>query len=350
VNWPEDFFALTRSSSLLPKRLDPFQASADFNNLTSRSRAVKIASAVSLAFFFKDAIKLAAHADAICSHWMLPSGMIGALLSRALRKPHVVIEHSGALHLLSKMRGGASLARFIIDGSHRVVTVSEDLKRKLIALCPDAESKVEVIPMGICAASQDMFRAQKASVVERPFTVLFIGRLTEVKGVDVLLKAMRGLDGAQLIIAGEGDQRYELEALARALPVSAKFLGRVEAARRDDLLSLSDAVVIPSRVLKDGRTEGTPVVCLEAMAAGRPVIASRAGGLSELIIDGHNGLLFETGNHRMLRERLKLFFGDAALHQKLSKNARLTAASYSWSQAGARFMEIIKGSLKNASL
>lgn len=343
--WPEDFFALARSSSLLPEWLDPFQASADFNNLRSEGLAVKLASAVSFASYFKDAIRLATRADVICSHWLVPSGLIGSLLSRMLNKPHIAVEHSGALHLLAGMRGGARLARFIVDGCRQVVTVSDDLKRKLLALCPYASSKVEVIPMGVqpCEAS-------RSSQSKPEKTILFIGRLTEIKGVDVLLKAAQQIDGAQLLIAGDGEQRSALEALAQKLSVNAKFSGQVEAVNRDRLLSSCAAIAIPSRVLTDGRTEGTPVVCLEAMAAGLPVVASSVGGLAEVILDGHNGLLFEPGNHAMLAEKMKLVFGDAALRHKLSQNALLTAADYSWPRIGARFSGIIKGTLENDSI
>ncbi len=342
--WPEDLFALARSSSLLPEWLDPFQASRDFNSLRTQNFSVKLASAISFASFFKDAIKLASRADVICSHWLVPSGLTGSLLSRMLKKPHIAVEHSGALHLLAGMRGGARLARFIVGGCHRVVTVSEDLKQKLLALCPDAGDKAEVVPMGVqhCEAIDNTQSELKK-------TILFIGRLTEVKGVDVLLKAMQGIDGAQLLIAGEGEQRNTLETLAQSFSVNAKFLGRVEATIRDRLLSSCAAIVIPSRVLADGRTEGTPVVCLEAMAAGLPVVASSVGGLAEVIIDGHNGLLFEPGNHRMLAEKLRLVSSDALLRRKLSQNAHLTAMDYSWPRIGARFSEIIKGTLENHS-
>ena len=343
--WPEDLFTLARSSSLLPEWLDPFQASMDFNSLRSQNISVKFASAISLAAFFKDAIRRASRADVICSHWLVPSGLIGALLSRMFNKPHIAVEHSGALHLLTGMRGGARLARFIIGGCNRVVTVSEDLKQKLLALCPDVGGKAEVIPMGVqrCEAVKNIQSELKKKI-------LFIGRLTEVKGVDVLLKAAQQISGAQLLIAGDGEQRNRLETLAQNLSVNAKFLGQVEATRRDRLLSSCATIVIPSRVLADGRTEGTPVVCLEAMAAGLPVVASGVGGLAEVIIDSHNGLLFESGNHAMLAEKLKLISSDAALRRKLSRNALLTSSDYSWSRIGARFSEIIKGILDNDSI
>jgi glycosyltransferase involved in cell wall biosynthesis len=162
----------------------------------------------------------------------------------------------------------------------------------------------------------------------------------------VLLKAMRGLEGLELLVAGDGPRRRALESLARELSVNAKFLGRVSAAERDELFACSDAVVIPSRIMPDGRTEGMPLVCLEAMIAGRPVIAARAGGLGELIDDGENGLLFEPGDDRMLAGKLKLVLNDFDLLKRISANGRQTAARYSWAHAGPRFCAIVKSVLK----
>lgn len=344
--WPGDVFTLTRSRSLLPRRFDPFRADTDLNQLASSTVLVKLCSIVSLTCFFARAFAMALQADTICSHWLVPCGLVGALISRTLGKPHVVIEHSGAVHLLARLRGDW-IARFIIASSERVVTVSADLKRKLTKMCPVGEAKVDVVPMGIQS------RQPRAREVDgaAPFfdrgcaarrTILFIGRLTEIKGLDVLLKAMTGLEDVRLIVAGDGERRAELESLSSELALDTIFIGRVGAKERGLLLSACDVVVIPSRVLEDGRTEGMPLVCLEAMAAGRLVIASKAGGLAEVISDGENGLLFEPGDDRMLREKLRLALGDEGLWRRISESARRTAAQHDWSFVGLRFREIIK--------
>jgi glycosyltransferase involved in cell wall biosynthesis len=343
VQWPPDLFKLTRSRSPLPKRLDPLVAGGDLNHLASGSPLAKLAALVSLVCFFVHALASASRADAVCSHWMLPSGFIGALICRPLGKPHVVVEHSGALHLLTRIRGGRRFARFIVERSDRLVTVSADLKRKLIALCPEARTKVEVIPMGVTVPSRP-----GDAITTKPSTrtILFIGRLTEIKGLDVLLKAMKALDDVCLIVAGDGERRDELEGLARALSVNALFIGRIDAAQREQLLSVCGVVVIPSRVLANSRTEGTPVVCLEAMAAGRVVIASRVGGLAEAIVDGENGLLFEQGDDRMLKEKLSLVLSDDSLRRRIAENARRSAAAYDWALIGLRYSRIIKSALR----
>lgn len=355
--WPEDSFSLVRSSSWLPGRLDPFRATVDFNDLLSESLWVKSASAISLTAFFNDAIKHALQADAICSHWLAPCGFMGAAISRLTGKPHIAVEHSGALHLLARMQGGRRLARFIARGSRRIVTVSEDLRDRLISLCPEAAGKAQVIPMGVGATGMRKAGPMPPGGItaeagrddaDRMRTVLFIGRLSKIKGVDVLIRAMEGIENAQLLVAGDGGLRRELEELARGFSITARFLGQVGAGRREELLSSCDAVVIPSLVMPCGRTEGTPVVCIEAMAAGRPVIASRAGGLAEIISDGETGLLFDAGDHSSLREKLMLVLGDATLWQRLSGMGLQKATGYHWSKIGERFCEVIKESTQRS--
>jgi glycosyltransferase involved in cell wall biosynthesis len=342
VLWSTGHFTVTRYSSLLPQSVDPLTAGADLNDLASGSLLTKLAAVISLVCFFAQALVLALRADAICSHWMVPSGVVGAIIRRILGKPHVVVEHSGALHLLARIRGGRRVTRFIVKGSDRIVTVSLDLKRKLVALCPEASDHIDVIPMGVTVPSTgDMLNS-----TESTRTILFIGRLTEIKGLDVLMNAMSGLKDLRLIVAGDGERRKELECLALTLGLNAEFVGRISANERSRLLSKCNAVVIPSRVLSGGRTEGSPVVCLEAMAAGRLVIASRVGGLAETIVDGENGLLFDPGNCSLLKEKLLLGLSDGKLRRKLVENARGLTADFGWDQIGSRYTTVINRALR----
>jgi glycosyltransferase involved in cell wall biosynthesis len=342
TEWPSDLFTLFRSKSFLPAKLNRAQASSDLNTLVSASLLVKLASMLALLSYLKHAFRLARRADVICSHWMIPCGLAGALISKLMGKPHVAVEHSGALHLLSRIRGGSTLARFITNQSHRVITVSRDLKTKLVALCPDAVDKVEVIPMGV-ELNQTVSACQTPPGKK---TILFVGRLTPIKGLDVLIEALHGHHDSRLIVAGDGEQRRELEKLAVDFAIDSEFVGRVSARERARLLSSAYVVVIPSLSLEDGRTEGMPVVCLEAMAAGRPVIASSVGGLSEIIIDGSNGLLFEPGDSRMLSNKLKRLVGDADLRESISARARETALAFGWETVGPRFARVIEDSLR----
>ncbi len=345
VRWPADTFSLHRSRSLLPASVDPFQSSRDFNSLASAGIASKLASTVSLAGFFIDALRLALKSDAIGSHWMIPSGLIGAMLARALGMPHIVVEHSGALHRLSLMKSGGLIAGFILNNSHRVVTVSSDLKMKLIALCPQSQGKVEVIPMGISVNRTRGFESRTRIETNGKRTILFVGRLSEVKGVDVLIKAATRIKNAKLIIAGDGQERSRLEELANRLSVDARFIGHIAASERDELFAACDMVVVPSRVMADGRTEGLPVVCLEAMAAGCVVVASRVGGVPEIIKHNENGFLVDADNELMLARAINRALDDDELRMRVGVSARETAARFDWSRVGPRFCKLIRQSL-----
>ncbi len=379
TDWPADVFTLTRLVSLLPSSLDGFEASRDLNHLAKASLVARLLSLPSVLRFFCRALAMSLRADVICSHWLVPSGLVGSIASRFLRKPHITVEHSGALHFLARSRVGRSIARFVIRGSDRVVVVSDDLKAKLLKLCPSATDKIEVMPMGIFAErsfaigqlhcteqSPDPCKGVPpwATLLARPVrlplkgghggpplqayyrTLLFVGRLVEIKGLDLLLTALNGMRDVRLVVAGDGEKRGELEQLASESSVSATFVGRVGAHRREELFASSDVVVIPSRVLAGGRTEGTPVVCLEAMLAGRVVVAARTGGLADVIVDGQNGLLFEPGDHLMLRQKLILALGDEDLRRRVSANARLTAQAFDWSRIGERFSHIIENAIE----
>src|SRR5262249_5658687 len=142
-------FKLCRSWSPLPKALDPFYATVDFNSISSRGMSVKAGAAISFAAFIVRAFALALRSDAICSHWLLPSGRAGSIIARLLCKPHIAIEHSGAIHLLARMRFGRAVLRWIAAGTDRIITVSEGLSWRLLEMLPEAVDKVEVIPMGV---------------------------------------------------------------------------------------------------------------------------------------------------------------------------------------------------------
>ncbi len=291
-----------------------------------------------LCSFFLRALFLARQADIICSHWLLPAGLLASAIAGITHKPHICIEHSGALHLLTRLKYGQYLARLIMQGIDKQVVVSKQLRERLIALCPMADSKIVVLPMGIKYHDFAPLRAYKPHY---PKVVLFLGRLTTVKGVAVLLQALKGCKDLSLWIAGEGEERKNLEAQAREMDVAATFLGAVDTREKQKLLEKCDLVVIPSIILPNGRTEGLPVVCLEAFAAARAVIASDVGGLREILLDGESGLLFPAGDVQQLREKIIYLLKDDTKRENLGKRASLIAQEYDWSKLALQFKQLL---------
>ncbi|MBL7699257.1 MAG: glycosyltransferase family 4 protein [Chitinophagaceae bacterium] len=130
---------------------------------------------------------------------------------------------------------------------------------------------------------------------------LFVGRLSTEKGVHVLLEAWQGLPGDQLMIAGDGPERENLEK-KYGEKNNISFVGKKS---KDDVIALmkqSKALIFPSIWY-----EGLPLTIVEALATGTPVIGSDLGAISEMINDGKNGLLFEAGSPGKLEDAIGRF-------------------------------------------
>ena len=167
--------------------------------------------------------------------------------------------------------------------------------------------RVHVIPNGVdVAVLRDSSRAVVSAAVPsaRPLVVC-AARLEPVKGVDVLVRAAALAPGVAVAIAGDGPQEGALRELAVALGVAERvvFLGRVSPVA--PVLAAADVVVLPSR------SEGMPIVALEAMALSRPVIASRVGGVAEVVVDGETGVLVAADDPAALAQAILDVTADA---------------------------------------
>ncbi len=219
--------------------------------------------------------------DAIIAHWLVPCA-IAALPSRV---PLLAIAHGGDIHTLRRMRLLAPVLHALHRRDARLVFVSEPLRAIARDAAPGLAAWLEtqtIQPMGL-----DLARFGRVGhTPTRPPTIVVAARLVDIKGVDVAIEALGYLRApVRLVIAGDGPERARLEAQARGRDSNAsaiEFLGSVDTARRDALLRQASVVVVPSRVTPSGRTEGMPMIALEALAAGVPVVASAVGGLSGL--------------------------------------------------------------------
>ena len=161
--------------------------------------------------------------------------------------------------------------------------------------------------------------------------VAYLGRLKKYKRVDLVIRAFAELahPTARLEIAGAGDHRPALEALAASLALGGRvtFLGFVSDAEKRALLRRAWAVALASP------KEGWGITNLEAAACGTPVVASDAPGSRESVRDGETGLLVPHGEVRAMRDALARLLGDRALVERLGAQARAFASTFSWDRA-----------------
>lgn len=178
--------------------------------------------------------------------------------------------------------------------------------------------------------------------------LLFVGRLTEKKGVDDLI-AMAEVCQAQgsaveLVVVGDGSERRRLEAKASRASLRVAFTGWLSPEGVADEMARASALVVPSRTARSGDAEGIPTVILEAQARGVPVIATRHGGIPEAIRDGESGLLVPEGRPDALAETACRLLADPALHSQLQRHAfRSVSADFSARRQSERLEDLLLG-------
>ena len=161
-------------------------------------------------------------------------------------------------------------------------------------------------------------------------TLVFAGRLTAQKSLDLGIEAARRA-GVALVIAGDGPDRAALERLG-----GARFLGARPREAVLELFRAADASLLSSS------WENFPHTVVEALAVGTPVIATRTGGVAEVVRDGENGLIVEPGDVDALTEAITRFFADADLQARLRANAVPSVAAYAPDEIYGRLERILE--------
>jgi glycosyltransferase involved in cell wall biosynthesis len=227
--------------------------------------------------------------DVIDAHYFYPDGVAAAALGRKLGKPVVITARGTDLNVLPQH----ALSRRQIQRAAReaagLVAVSESLRERLVELGIERE-RVQVLRNGV-----DLARfapsAERGAIRERlglkGAVLLAVGNLVPEKDHALALDALAQLPGVTLLVAGDGPLRAELARHASREGVAdrVRFLGSVPQAMLIEYYNAADALVLTSR------REGMPNVVLEALACGTPVVATRVGGVPEVIADEATGRL-----------------------------------------------------------
>jgi glycosyltransferase involved in cell wall biosynthesis len=253
-------------------------------------------------------------------------GRVAALLAGRHRPP--IIVHTFHGHVLRGYFGRfwtgffRLLERLLARVTDALVAVSPEVRDELVAFGVAPQSKFRVIRLGIelddRVARADAARAETRKVMgirgDR-FVVGWIGRMTAVKRTDVVLRGFRrlkdeGIDAA-LCMVGDGPDRGSVEELARELGIMREclFPGYQEDVGR--FVSAFDVFVLPSG------NEGTPVTAIEALASGCPVVATRVGGVPDVVTDGVDGFLVAPAAVDELAARLAELARDSGLRARM---------------------------------
>lgn len=266
--------------------------------------------------------------DLVLSYWLYPDAYGAMLAARRIGAPLVV----GARGSDLRVRDAVSrrLTRPVLHAARRLLVVSEDLGRVAERDYGADPDRIRAIPNGCDAAIfHPADRAEARQALDLPAdaeVVTYVGRLVPEKGLRELLVAAGQLRASrprlQLVLVGEGPMHAELAALAAAGDLPVRFAGTRPPAEVARWMCASDLVTLPSY------SEGHPNVLVEALACGRPVVATPVGGIPE-VVDAASGVLVPARDPAALAEgldqALERDWDEAALARRFSRDWRQVA-------------------------
>lgn len=231
--------------------------------------------------------------------------------------------------------------------SSKIICISRNLYGLAKSFGLD-EEKLEYVPLGIDLSVYrpgDRDAAKDAAGLAGKIVVLYVGHLTEGKGVRYLLEAVAGLERGLLprvtvIIVGDGPDRSALERLSHELGISGhvRFTGRLQPPEVREWYRIADIFVLPSL------SEGRPTVINEAMACGCAIVATNISGIPEQVTDGYNGFLVSPRDSAALADRIACLAESEEKIARMGRNSRqkLLDEGVTWERYAARVTEIYR--------
>ncbi|MFT5129761.1 MAG: glycogen(starch) synthase [Rhodothermales bacterium] len=272
--------------------------------------------------------------DGIIAFFGIPSGPVAYLASRRSRGPFIVSLRGADVpgHQPEQLRRQHQLAgpviRFLWKRAAAVVANSAGLADTATRFAPDIP--VAIVPNGVDTS----FFAPSVKPLRTP-QMLYVGRLSQEKGVDCLLQAVAKLEGDwQLGIVGDGPERPALEAMADD---RVRFLGWQDKAKLRQRYQEASIFVLPSRY------EGMANVVLEAMASGLPVVATTVGGNAELIVPGETGWLVPPDDPDAMAHALRPLLRDSELRIRCGRAGRARVEQqFGWRAVAKAYVDLMK--------
>lgn len=280
------------------------------------------------------------HFDLIHTHMAGPAGFAAVLLGMLFGKSVIVTVHGSDIHSFPGYFFLKRMVHFTLKRAHKIVAVSQSLKDSILKLDGFPE-KISVIRNGV--NHKEFFPFNKTTARERlglPINkkiILFIGNLLPVKGIDLLLRAFAGMekkDCIDLIIIGKGKSERKLKTLTKKLHIEThvNFMGSKGHNEIPAWLNACDVLCLPSR------NEGFPTIIVEALACGRPVVATKVGGIPEAVTNDTFGILVEPNNTEELAATLNKALEKEWDYQAIAEYGK----RFSWNTIAEEYSELYK--------
>ena len=262
--------------------------------------------------------------DIVHAHWLIPGAYI---TNKSITKQTklCISMHGTDVFLINKMKIARRLAKKSIRRANNLHFVSNVLQTIIVQHYGDSYGEGLLLPM---VFGLEDFR-QESMTLPKTKRILFVGRLMEVKGIDVLINAFSKLVKNQpfqdwnLDIVGDGPERNYLTKLSREKEIShlIRFHGSKQRNEIKDFYNQAELFILPSKTTSLGEKEGLGLVVLEAMMAGVPVIGTDCGGIKETIVDGKTGVIVPENDADALHNAMANLLNTPERRIELVKNA-----------------------------
>lgn len=273
------------------------------------------------------------------SQSILRTGLTCFIAKKLFKKPYVAYCRGSDIY--SSWMFKKVISRLVLKNADAVIALTEDMKREIKKIY---ERDIFVIPNGINLerfknlSREDIRRRLKIKEDEK--IIISVGGLRPIKGVKYLIEAMKFItdnnENISLMIVGDGKEKEYLGSLVKELELEqyVTFVGKIPNEKVPEYMAVSDVFVLPSL------SEGFPVVNLEAMASGLPIVATKVGGVPEIIKDGKNGFLVESKNPERIAERILLLLKNDELRERMSRANKKEVEKYTWESVVGRLEEV----------
>jgi glycosyltransferase involved in cell wall biosynthesis len=276
--------------------------------------------------------------DVVHAHWWFPSGLVGTWLSKLSHTPLVTTLHGTDVRIARSVSMSRPAFRHVLQNSRATTAVSRWLAHEAQSLVSTPAPLVAPMPVATELFSPGGVRKQNA--------LLFVGRLTKQKGVDLLLRALAKLPArVTLDVVGDGDERSPLERLAGELGVSARV--RWHGSQPQNALvqfyRSATALVVSSA------DEGLGLVAVEAMLCDTPVVAFESGGLPDVVQHDRTGLLVSERSPDALADAIAQLLARPDRGQALGGAGRMHAlATFAPESVARRYIDIYRTAIASA--
>ena len=285
------------------------------------------------------------------AHWILPQGFVSVFLKKIFKIPLLVTVHGSDLFPL-KSRLFKRLQNFVMGNADYVTVNSIATKRELLKRFPDYSSKVRIMSMGIDTNLFKKIKIKKPKIYVKNTILLFVGRLSDQKGLQYLIDAMPDIikynPQVKLLVIGEGSYEKILreKVMSNKVERHVEFLGSMLASNIAEYYNFADIFIMPSLSTKTG-TEALGLSLLEAMASGCAVVGSDVGGIRFVIKDGYNGLLVRQKDSKDLSRAIIALLKNEKKAARLGNNAAgFVRKNYLWEKISKDFIEVYNRLLK----